>query len=146
MEFKGEFVIKRDRAAVLSFISDINRITSIIPDVQSKEIVSEKSARLVVKAGQSAIKGKFNLLFEIGSIMDGQSAEISAKGSGAGGSLDLKARYSFLDLPESSTLVKWVVELKIGGVIATMGSRVLNGTAEKYIAVLTDSFVKSLEK
>jgi Uncharacterized conserved protein len=145
MEFKGEFEVRTDPGTISSFISDIDRITSIIPDVQSKERINSSSAKLIVKAGQSAIKGKFNLLFEIKNVASGESAEISAKGSGAAGSLDLKAKYSFSDASNGSTLVKWVVDLKIGGMIATMGSRVLNGTAEKYISVLTDSFRKSFE-
>jgi carbon monoxide dehydrogenase subunit G len=142
MEFKGEFEVMAERETISSFISDITKITSIIPDVQSREIINDKMAKLVVKAGQSAIKGKFNLIFEIKSIVAGESAEISAKGSGAAGSLDLRAAYTFSDSLSGSTLVKWVVDLKIGGMIATMGSRVLNSTAEKYISVLTDSFKK----
>ncbi len=145
MELKGEFEIKSDRHTISSFISDIDRVTSIIPEVQSAEKLNETSSKLVVKAGKSAIKGKFNLLLELKQITEGEDIDIYARGSGTTGSLDLKANYKLMDLG-SSTLVKWTVNLNIGGMIATMGARVINSTAENYISVLTDSFRKAFEK
>lgn len=145
MELKGEFEIKSDRHTVSSFISDIDQVTSIIPEVQSAEKLNETSSKLVVKAGKSAIKGKFNLLLELKQITEGEDIDIYARGSGTTGSLDLKANYKLVDLG-SSTLVKWTVNLNIGGMIATMGARVINSTAENYISVLTDSFRKAFEK
>lgn len=145
MELKGEFEVKSDRSTVASFVSDIDRIVKIVPEVQSIERLNDSSARLVVKAGQSAIKGKFNLLLEIGKKVDGEQIEITARGSSTTGSLDLRASYSFSD-SEGGTIVNWVVNITIGGMIATMGSRVINSTAEKYVTVLTESFRKSFEK
>ena len=145
MELKGEFEVKSDRRTVSSFISDIDQVTSIIPEVQSAEKLNEISSKLVVKAGKSAIKGKFNLLLELKQITEGEDIDIYARGSGTTGSLDLKANYKLVDLG-NSTLVKWTVNLNIGGMIATMGARVINSTAENYISVLTDSFRKAFEK
>ena len=107
--------------------------------------MNEISSKLVGKAGKSAIKGKFNLLVELKQITEGEDIDIYARGSGTTGSLDLKANYKLVDLG-SSTLVKWTVNLNIGGMIATMGARVINSTAENYISVLTDSFRKAFEK
>lgn len=145
MELKGEFEVKSDRQTVSYFISNIDQVTSIIPEVQSAEKLTETSSKLVVKAGKSAIKGKFNLLLELKQITEGEDIDINARGSGTTGSLDLKANYKLVDLG-NSTLVKWTVNLNIGGMIATMGARVINSTVEKYISVLTDSFRKAFEK
>lgn len=146
MEFKGEFIVKADRHTVSSFISDIDKIVSIIPDVKSSEKIDENSSRLIVKAGQSAIKGKFNLLLEIKNRIDDESVEVTAKGSGTTGSLDLKGSYRFVESGPDMTIVIWVVNLTIGGMIATMGSRIIKGTAEKYVSVLTDSFKSAFER
>jgi len=51
MELKGEFEVKSNKNAVSSFISNIDRVTSIIPEVQSAERLNETSSKLVVKAG-----------------------------------------------------------------------------------------------
>ena len=102
MELKGEFEIKSDRHTVSSFISDIDQVTSIIPEVQSAEKLNETSSKLVVKAGKSAIKGKFNLLLELKQITEGEDIDIYARGSGTTGSLDLKANYKLVDLGSST--------------------------------------------
>ncbi len=146
MEFNGNFEVKAERHSVFSFISDIDKIISVIPDVQSAERVNDSSSRLVVKAGQSVIKGKFNLFLEIRNKVEDRSVEISAKGSGTSGSIDLRAIYNFSDSPSGSTIVQWNVVLSIGGMVATMGSRIINSTADRYISVLTDSFRKAFEK
>lgn len=146
MELKGEFELSTDRHTVSSFASDIDKVVTLIPDVQSSERVSDTSARLTVKLSQGAIKGKFKLLVEITGKGNDEKVGISAKGSGTTGSLDLKAIFEFFDLGANSTKVKWVVTISIGGLIAAMGARVINNTAEKYVTVLTDSFMKTFEK
>lgn len=144
MEFKGEFEVNAERHVVSSFISNIDRVISIIPDVLSSEKTGENSSRLVVKAGISGIKGKFNLQLEIKDRKGDESVEIAARGSGTTGSMDLKASYRFSDSVNGSTVVSWVLNLTIGGMVATMGSRVLNSAADKYIKLLTDSFKHAL--
>lgn len=145
MEFHGEFDVKANKRDVISFITDLDRIISIIPEVLSAEKVGNDSIQLVVKAGQSAIKGKFKLLLVVKNVETGGSVEISARGSGTTGSLDLRATYDFSDFGEGSTMVKWAVNLTIGGMIKTMGARVINKTADNYVKILTDSFKKGIE-
>ncbi|MEM0134802.1 MAG: SRPBCC domain-containing protein [Thermoplasmatales archaeon] len=146
MEFKGEFEVRAEKHEVFSFISDIQKVTSIIPDVLHIEGINDNSSKLIVKAGQSAIKGKFNLLLEIKNRVEDQSVEISARGAGTTGSIDINAVYIFSSFENGSTSVKWNVNLTVGGMVATMGSRIINNTAEKYISVLTESFRKAFEK
>jgi carbon monoxide dehydrogenase subunit G len=142
MQFNGEFEVAASRHDVYSFISDIERITGIIPDVISSEKIDESSSRVVAKAGVSFIKGKFNLTLEIKEKLQDDSVRIAARGSGSGGSVDLKASYTLVDADHGATAIRWVVEMNLGGVMASMGSRVINGAAEKYIKTLTDSFQK----
>lgn len=143
MQFNGEFEVAAKRHEVYSFISDIDKITGIIPDVISSEKIDDVTARLVAKAGVSFIKGKFNLVLEVTEKMVDDSVRIVARGTGSGGSVDLKASYTLVDAEGDTTAVMWVVEMNLGGVMASMGARVINGAAEKYIKTLTDAFRNS---
>ena len=145
MQFKGEFEVSAPIGDVYSFMSDIDRISAIIPDVVSLEKIDGNSSRLVVKAGISFIKGKFNLIFEIKNRKKNESVEISARGSGSGGSLDLNALYVLEAIDGQKTGVKWTVDMTMGGTVASMGARVLNGAVDKYIKSLTESFQRSFE-
>jgi hypothetical protein len=145
MQFNGEFEVPAPVKDVYSFMSNIERITTIIPDVISLEKVDENSVRLVARAGTAFIKGKFNLTFEIKDRKVNESVRISARGSGSGGSLDLNAAYSLKPTDDGKTAVHWVVDITVGGMIASLGSRVINGVADKYIKTLTNSFRETFE-
>lgn len=145
MQFNGEFDVAAPINEVYSFLSDIDKMIAIIPDLLSVEKIDANSSRLSVKAGLSFIKGKFNLLFEIRDRKEDESVAVSARGSGSGSSLDLKASYALRPVDTGKTAVSWNVEMTMGGMVASMGSRVLNGAAEKYIKTLTASFQRSFE-
>ena len=100
---------------------------------------------MVARAGTAFIKGKFNLTFEIKDRKVNESVRISARGSGSGGSLDLNAAYSLKPTDDGKTAVHWVVDITVGGMIASLGSRVINGVADKYIKTLTNSFRETFE-
>ena len=82
MQLNGEFEVSAPVKEVYSFMSNIERVTTIIPDVISLEKAYENSVRLVAKAGTFVIKGKFNLTFEIKDRKVNESVGISARGSG----------------------------------------------------------------
>ena len=82
MQLNGEFEVSAPVKEVYSFMSNIERVTTIIPDVISLEKAYENSVRLVAKAGTFVIKGKFNLTFEIKDCKVNGSVRISAMGSG----------------------------------------------------------------
>ncbi|MGC8644981.1 MAG: SRPBCC domain-containing protein [Thermoplasmata archaeon] len=142
MQLSGEFQVSQSREAVLSYLRDVSSVISTIPEVVSSETVDQGSARVVVKAGISAIKGKFNALIKIREV--GDEVEITANGSGSSGSISIKALFSPRE-ENGITKVKWNVDMTVGGMIATMGSRVINGAVEKYVNALTESFRRRIE-
>ena len=145
MQLNGEFEVSAPVKEVYSFMSNIERITTIIPDVLSLEKVNENSVRLVARAGTSFIKGRFNLTLEIKDRKVNESVRISARGSGSGGSLNLDATYSLRLTDGGNTAVRWVVDITLGGMVASMGSRVITGVSEKYIKTLTNNFKQTFE-
>ncbi|MEM0130339.1 MAG: SRPBCC domain-containing protein [Thermoplasmatales archaeon] len=137
MELSGEFDVSSPKAVVLSYLKDINSVVSTIPEVISSELIDSGTAKITLKAGISAIKGKFVTTLQIND--QGGVVNITAKGSSSSGSIDLNAQFS----PEDAngiTKVKWNVQMSIGGMVATMGSRVIDSAVQKYIKALTDSF------
>ena len=85
MHFYREFEVSAPAKEVYSFVTNIERITTIIPDMISLQEVDENCVRLVTRAGKSFIKVKFNLAFEIKDRGVSEPVEISARGSGPRG-------------------------------------------------------------
>jgi Uncharacterized conserved protein len=42
------------------------------------------------------------------------------------------------ELSENSTLIKWSADVQLGGLIASVGSRLIDSTAKKYIEKLVE--------
>ena len=85
MHFYREFEVSAPAKEVYSFVTNIERITTIIPDMISLQEVDENCVRLVTRAGKSFVKGKYNPIFEIKDRKVSESVEISARGSGLRG-------------------------------------------------------------
>ena len=85
MQFYREFEVSAPVKEVYSFVTNIERITTIILDMISLEEVDENCVHLVTWAGKSFIKGKFNPIFEIKDRRVSESVEIGARGSGSRG-------------------------------------------------------------
>lgn len=145
MEVKGEFEVRSGRDKIYDFFENVEKVAAIIPGLISTEKVDSYSAKLQVKAGVSYIKGKFNVLLEVVKPVKYQPIEVSARGSGSGNSLNLKAFYNIDEYSPGASRVLWTVDLTFGGVAATMGARLINGTVEKYTKELADAFKKAIE-
>ena len=85
MQFYSEFEVSTVVKEVYSFVTNTERITTIIPDMISLQEVNENCVRLVTRAGKSFIKVKFNPIFEIKDLRASEPVEISARGSGPRG-------------------------------------------------------------
>ena len=145
MHFEGEFSVKAPRAKVFAFLTDPKRISGCMPDLQSLEVKSPDDFTAVIKAGVSFIKGDFKMHVTTNEQRPPEHAVLLARGSGMGSTIDLK---STLDLAEmdGKTNMKWVADAAVGGRIASVGQRLLNGQAEKTIKQLFGCLETQLER
>ena len=143
MDLDGTFNVDKSDTKVAAFLSDITKILSIMPDKESQEVVDSTNARFTAKAGVSFIKGKFDIRVSLQEIKQ-DSVRIVGAGSGKGGSVDFTIDVSHT--PEGTgTDVKWKLTLNIRGTLATLGSRIIKGQAEKYAMNIIEEFKKDLE-
>ena len=144
MRFNGSFTLEASDREVYECITDARRMASVIPDVQSFESVDEDNYRLTVKAGLSFIKGKFNLKIRTAEKIPNSHAEISGSGTGSGSSASFHGVCDIRSLSNSSCQLDWNVEVQIGGLAASVGSRLVQSASEKYIKQLIDAFSNAL--
>ncbi len=144
MKFNGRFTLEASDKEVYEFITDARRMASVIPDVQSFEPVDEDSYRLTVKAGLSFIKGKFNLKIRTAEKIPTSHAEIFGNGTGSGSSASFHGVCDLSSLSPSTCQLDWNVEVQIGGLAASVGSRLVQSASEKYIKQLIDAFSNAL--
>ena len=104
--------------------------------LQKLDVKSPDDFTAIIKAGVSFIKGDFTLRFLTVEKTAPTHAKLTAHGTGIGSTVDMETVMDFSDTAEGGTAMKWTAEARIGGRIASVGQRLLNGQAEKIIQQL----------
>ena len=123
---------------------DPKETSRCMPDLQKLDIRSPDDFVAIVRAGVGFIKGDFTLHFNMVDKHPPTHAKLTARGTGMGSTLDMAAVMDLSDTPEGGTSMKWVADVNIGGKIASLGQRILDGQAEKIIKQLFECLEKRL--
>ena len=86
----------------------------------------------VVKVGVGPIRGNFTFHLTVAEKKAPRHARLKAQGSGSGSSMDLDSTMD-LESVNGGTTMKWQAETRLGGLIATIGQRLVAGTVEKTV-------------
>jgi len=144
MKFEGTFTVKADVKTVWNFLMDPNAIAHCLPDLQEMQVIDENRFNATIKAGVGFIKGIFKFQFSIADRNPPIHAKLIGHGTGTGSVIDMD---TIFDLQEEngSTTMKWAADAKIGGMIAGVGSRLIESASAKTIKDLFDAIRKELE-
>ena len=145
MHYDGSFEVPVSKQKVFDFIMDPARITSIFPDVQDVKVIDANNFTLKAKAGIGFIKGMMDVKLNIAERTPPTFAKMKAKGNGISSSVELENTFTLEDAAGGSgTLVKWAADAKIAGLMASVGSRLIDAAAQKYVAEIIGSLKEKL--
>ncbi len=131
--FEGDFDSKAPPAKVYSALMDPNELSSCMPGFQRAEVRSPGDFTVVVKAGVSFIRGNFTIKFSMVEAKEPVHAKLLGRGSGMGSVVDIEATMDISEAAGGGSSMKWSAEARVGGKIASLGERLLEGQAEKII-------------
>ncbi|MFQ6011369.1 MAG: CoxG family protein [Nitrososphaerales archaeon] len=146
MHFDGKFDVKADKQKVFDFLLDPNALASCLPDLQKVDVISQDEFKVTVKVGISFIKGTMDMTFKVTERDPPNHAKLQARGTGVGSSIDMTTGLDLVDGPDGGTSMNWTADANVGGMIASIGQRLLNNGAEKMVTQLFDSIKTNLEK
>jgi carbon monoxide dehydrogenase subunit G len=139
MEFSGAVDIPAPRDRVFAFVTDPNKVGTCGPGVESIEVIDATHFRAKAKVGVGFINARFVVDLEIAEQQPPDMAIIKARGQAPGSAVDGTGRMNLVDGPEEgTTTMLWAAEVNISGMLATMGARLIEGTANKMIAQTFD--------
>lgn len=144
LHFEGTFTTKAPVEKVFGFLLNPNEISKCLPDVQRVDVKSEDSYDAVAKIGIGPIKGNFTFHMTVVEKVPPKHARLRAQGSGSGSSIDLDSTMD-LESANGGTSMKWQAETKLGGMIASMGQRLVSGTVEKTVNEFFNCIKQKLE-
>ncbi len=144
MQFNGSVVINAPRERVWAFVTDPQQVGSCGPGVESIQPVDDTHYKATAKVGVGYISARFVADLELAEREPPDRAVIRARGQAPGSAVDAVATMTLSD-DEAGTRMDWVADVNIAGTIASVGARLIQGTANKLIGQTFDCIRARLE-
>lgn len=144
MHYEGSFDVAASRDEVYDFLVDPKKITTIFPDVQDVKVLDENTFTLKAKVGMSFIRGLMDVKGSVAEKKKPTMAKLKARGTGMNSSVDLDSVFNIEDGVKAGTHVTWTADAKMSGMIASVGSRLIDSAADKYVKQIIGTLQKKL--
>jgi carbon monoxide dehydrogenase subunit G len=145
MELSGERVIAADRMTVWAALNDAEVLKACIPGCQELTGSPAEGFEATVVQKVGPVKATFKGAVQLSDIVEGTSYKISGEGKGgAAGFAKGGADVRLADV-EGGTSLAYEVEAKVGGKIAQLGSRLIDGFAKKMADQFFTTFQEQVE-
>jgi carbon monoxide dehydrogenase subunit G len=136
MEMKGSRVVPTDVDATWLALNDPNVLRACIPGCETIERTSDTEYQVTMTARVGPVNAKFRGRLSLADLVPPQSYMLRFEGQGgAAGFANGTARVA-LAPAEAGTRVDYAVSAQVGGKLAQIGSRLIDGVAAK----LADDF------
>jgi len=145
MHFEGTVQIDAPRDRVWDFVIDPQQVGQCGPGVESIEVIDERHFKATAKIGVGFISARFVVDLEFADVQAPNDATIKAHGQAPGSAVDGTARMVLSDGPNGGTTMDWSAEVAIAGTLASVGARMIEGTADKMIGQTFDCMKAKLE-
>jgi uncharacterized protein len=141
MEFSGTQTIDASIEKVWAYLLDVNKVAACAPGFQSLEELGDERWKAVVSVGVGAIKAKFTMDVTRADLREPEHMVVKGRGKAPGSAVELSGDMHLTALDGNQTQMEWKAIVIISGTIASVGARLLQGTAEK----LTGQFFNCLK-
>ncbi len=133
MQFSGTEDIAAPRDKVYAFLMDPDAVGGCGPGVQSIEIVDEDHFNARAKVGVGFITATFSVHMTFLEREPMERAKLEARGQAPGSAVDAIAEMKLADNDSGGTTMDWSANVNISGTLASVGARLIEGTAHKLI-------------
>ncbi len=136
LEFSGAPEITASRQQVWAKLMDPDFVAASAPGVESVEAVDPTHFKVVSGLGVGSIKVRFKLDVELFDVVPGQQLKMRARGKAPGSAVDVVSHLRLEDADPEKTRLNWSATSEVSGTVASVGARLLEGTARR----LTEEF------
>jgi hypothetical protein len=144
MTMQGEVALPADRATVWAALNDPEVLKACIPGCQELTKVSDTEFQAVAKIAVGPVKATFRGGVNLTDLDPPNGYTISGEGQGGIAGWAKGGAKVRLEDAEGGTRLVYDVEAQIGGKIAQLGGRLINGVAKKYADDFFSNFARLL--
>ena len=136
LEFSGSPAIAAPRERVWERLMDPHFVAQSAPGVESVEAVDPTHFKVISGFGVGSIRIRFTMDVELFDIDAGKSAKMRVRGKAPGSAIDVVSKLQVDDAGSGGTQLNWSATSEVSGTVASVGARLMEGTARK----LTEQF------
>jgi uncharacterized protein len=133
MHFEGSVTIAAPRQKVWDFLIDPNQVAACGPGVESTEVIDATHFKVTAKVGVGFISARFVTDLELVDLTPPERATIKVHGQAPGSAADATALMVLRDGDAGGTIMDWTADVTIVGMLASVGARLIDGTANKIV-------------
>jgi carbon monoxide dehydrogenase subunit G len=132
MKLSGQYILPAAPAKVWALLTDPNRLAKLLPGCERLDPDGPDRFKAAVKFGIAAISGKYAGTLEFADKKPPQSMRMKLSGKGIPGFVDGTGQ---IELTEKGgqTELRYTGEAQVGGMIAAVGQRMMEGAARKIV-------------
>lgn len=145
MQFSGSTEIDAPRDRVWAFVIDPQQVGSCGPGVESIEVIDATHFRARAKVGIGFISARFAVDLELVETDEPDRAVIKASGQAPGSAVEATGEMRLSGPEAGPTTMSWTADVAILGTMAGVGSRMIEGTADRLIGQAFDCMRARLE-
>jgi carbon monoxide dehydrogenase subunit G len=145
VQFSGTTEIDAPRARVWAFVIDPQQVGSCGPGVESIEVLDDTHFRARAKVGIGVISARFAVDLELLEADEPDRAVIRATGQAPGSAVEARGEMRLSGPEAGPTTMGWTADVSIMGTLASVGARMIEGTANKLITQAFDCMRAKLE-
>ncbi len=145
MEFSGTQTVAATIEKVWAFLMDVNNVAACAPGFQNLEVLEDERWKAVVAVGVGAVKAKFTLDITRPEMQEPEHMTMKGRGKAPGSAVDLFGDMRLTSLEGGVTGMDWKATVTVSGTIASVGARLLQGTAQRLTGQFFDCLKTKLE-
>ena len=131
MNMNGESRIAAPREAVYAALNDVEVLQRAIPGCESIERLSDTEMAATVVARVGPVRAKFNGRVPFSDLEPPAGYTIAGEGKGGAAGFAKGSARVELEPDGEATILRYTVKADVGGKLAQVGARLIDGTAKK---------------
>jgi uncharacterized protein len=144
LTFSGAPEVEAPQDEVWPRITDPHFVAKHGPGVESVEVLDEHHFKVITGFGVGSIKLRFGIDVELTEVNPPSGLTMKARGRAPGSDVEVTAALLLEVIEPTRTRLSWKADTDISGTVASVGARLMEGTARKLTEQFWTKFAQSI--
>lgn len=142
MQLNGKHILPAPPEKVWTMLMDTERLSRIVPGITRLERTGDNSFKSILEIKMGPVKGAFTGQLDLEEIIENKSFILKVAQNSKIGNAHSSIKVDLLPLEDNRTEISFDGAVRMSGMLAHMGHRVMGGVSH----TLTNQFFSNMEK